>query len=171
LTTKYSSVLLMSDTLPFFSLIIGEFHRHQCLESCDFHQMTTSVQACSVRLWSDIGPFVSFRSPSSRLIVAQVVTSPLQRAAEPDLRVTTLRPCPDSQPTNDQDSPVQQGIEERDSHHGVSPFREQFQSLLTPRDEVNCACRVYCAWAVPLGIFSTARSQPIGNAWSARGHL
>lgn len=103
-------------------------------------------------------------------IVAQVVTRPLQRAAERYLRVTTLRPCPDSQPTNDQDSPVQQGIEERDSHHGVSPFREQFQSLLTPSDELNCACRVYSAWAVPFEIFSTTRSQTIGNAWSARDY-
>ena len=164
----------MSATLPFFSLIIDEFRRHQCLESCDFHQMTTSVQGarCAGRVISDpLSHSEAHLHLSSRLIVAQVVTRPLQRAAEPYLRVTTLRPCPDSQPTHDQDSPVQQGIEDRDSHHGVSPFWEQLQSLLTPSAELNCACRVYCAWAVPLELFSTDRSQPIGNAWSARGHL
>ena len=64
-------------------------------------------------------------------MVAQVVTHPFQRAAELYLRVTSLRPGPDSQQTDDQDSPVQQSIEERNSHHGVSPFREHLQFFLT----------------------------------------
>jgi len=44
---------------------IFEFRQHQRLEPCDFYQMTTSIQACSLRLWSHIGTVVSFRSPSS----------------------------------------------------------------------------------------------------------
>lgn len=80
---------------------------------------------------------------SSRLIVAQVVTRPLQRAAKPHSRITSLRPGPGSHQTEDQDSPVQQGIEERNSHHGVSPSWVHLQSLLTPSDELNCACRVH----------------------------
>ena len=62
----------------------------------------------------------------------RVVTHPLQRAAEPHLRITSLRPGPDSQQTDNQDSPIQQGIKKRDSHHGVSPSWEHLQSFLTP---------------------------------------